>query len=65
MDIYRQRLEKLETDREADHQRPQQLETRLEHHITQEKHLAAELRIRDDEIIERQRRNNLLSFVKN
>ena len=55
MDIYRQRLEKLETDREAEHQRRQQLEARLEHHITKEKHLAAELRVRDDEIIERQR----------
>ena len=33
MDIYRQRLEKLETDRKAEHQRRQQLEARLEHHI--------------------------------
>ena len=76
MDIYRQRLEKLETDREAEHPRRKQLEARLEHRITEEKHLAAELRVRDDEIIERQRtidelraerlsRNNLLSFVKN
>ena len=55
MDIYRQRLEKLETDREAEHQRRQQLEARLEHHISEEKHLVAELRVRDDEIIERQR----------
>ena len=55
MNIYRQRLEKLETDREAKHQRHQQLEARLEHHITEEKHLAAKLRVRDDEVIDRQR----------
>ena len=55
MDIYRQRLEKLEADDEAEHQRRQQLEARLQHHITEEKHLAAELRVRDDEVIERQR----------
>ena len=55
MDIYRQRLDKLETDREAEHQRRQQLEARLQHHITEEKHLAALLRVRDDEVIERQR----------
>ena len=55
MDIYRQRLEKLEADYEAEHQRRQQLEARLRHHITEEKHLAAELQVRDDEVIERQR----------
>ena len=55
MDIYRQRLEKFKADYEAEHQRRQQLEARLQHHITEEKHLAAELRIRDDEVIERQR----------
>ena len=54
MDIYRYRLEKLEADREAEHQRSKQLEARLEHHINEEKHLAAELRVRDDEVIERQ-----------
>ena len=32
-----------------------QLEARQQHHITEEKHLAAELRVRDDEVIERQR----------
>ena len=42
MDIYRPRLEKLGTDRETEHQRRQQLEARLEHHINEEKHLAAE-----------------------
>ena len=55
MDNYRQRLEKLEADYEAEHQRRQQLEARLKHHITEEKHLAAKLRVRDDEVIERQR----------
>ena len=55
MDIYRQRLEKLEADYEAKHQRRQQLQARLQHHITEEKHLAAELRVRDDEVIDRQR----------
>ena len=55
MDIYRQRLEKFEADYEAEHQRRQQLEARLQHHITQEKQLAAELRVRDDKVIERQR----------
>ena len=53
MDIYRQRLEKLEADYEAEYQRRQQLEAGL-HHITGEKYLAAELRVRDDEVIERQ-----------
>ena len=52
MDIYRQRLEKLEADYEAEHQRRQQVEARVQHHITEEKHLAAELRERDDEVIE-------------
>ena len=55
MDIYRQRLEKLEADYKAEHQRRQQLEARLQHHITDEKHLVAELRVRDDEVFERQR----------
>ena len=55
MDIYRQRLEKLEADYEAEHQRRQQLEARLQHYITEEKHLAPELRVRDDDVIERQR----------
>ena len=55
IDIYRQRLEKLKADYEAEDQRRQQLEARLQHHITEEKHLAAELRVRDDEVIERQR----------
>ena len=55
MDIYRQRLEKLGTDREAEHQRRQQLEARLEHHITEDKNFAVELRVHDDEVIERQR----------
>ena len=32
MGIYRQRLEKLVTDREAEHRRRQQLEARLQHH---------------------------------
>ena len=36
MDIYRQRLEKLEADCEAEHQRRQQLEARLQLHITEE-----------------------------
>ena len=60
MDIYRQRLEKLEADYEAEHQRRQQLEARLQHHITEEKHIAAELRVRDDEVIKRQRTINEL-----
>ena len=47
MDIYRQ-LEKLEW------QRRQQLEAGLQHYITEENHLAAELRVRDDEVIGRQ-----------
>ena len=34
MVIYRPRLEKLEADYEAEHQRHQQLEARLQHHIT-------------------------------
>ena len=55
MDIYRQRLENSEADREVEHPRRQQLEARLQHHIIEEKHLVAELRVRDDEIIERQR----------
>ena len=55
MDIYRQRLEKMEADYEAEHQRRQRLEASLQHHITEEKHLAAELRVRHDEAIERQR----------
>ena len=55
LDIYRQRLEKLEADREAEHQRRQQLEARLQRHIIEEKYLVAELRIRDHEIIKRQR----------
>ena len=55
IDIYRRRHEKLEADYEAEHQRRQQLEARLQHHITEEKHLAAELRVRDDEVIQRQR----------
>ena len=42
----------METDREVEHQRRQQLEARLQHHITKENHLAAELRVCDDEIIE-------------
>ena len=54
MDIYRQRLEKLEANYETEYQRRQQLEARLRH-ITEEKHLAAELRVCDDEVIERQR----------
>ena len=54
MDIYQQQLEKLEADYEAERQRCQQLEARLQHHITEEKHLAVELRVRDDEVIERQ-----------
>ena len=44
MDIYRQRLEKLVADYEAEHQQSQQFEARLQHHITEEKHLAADLR---------------------
>ena len=55
MDIYRQRLENLEADCEAEHQRRQQLEARLQHHINEEKYLATELRVRHDEVIERQR----------
>ena len=55
MDIYRHRLENLEADHEAEHQRCQQLEARLQHHITEEKHLAAKLRVRDDQVIECQR----------
>ena len=77
MDIYRQRLEKLEADYEAEYQRRQQLEARLQYHITEEKHLAMELRLRDDEESSASVpsmncgqsdylfRNNLLSFVKN
>ena len=45
----------MEADYEAEHQRRQQLEARLQHHITEEKHLATDLRVRDDEVIERQR----------
>ena len=45
----------MEADYEAEYQRRQQLEARRQHHITEEKHLAAELRVRDDEVIERQR----------
>ena len=45
----------MKADYEAEHQRRQQLEARLQHHITEEKHLAAELRVRDDEVIEHQR----------
>ena len=54
MDFYR-RLEKLEADYEAEHQQRQQLEARLQYHITEENHLVAELRVRDDEVIERLR----------
>ena len=35
--------------------RRQELEARVQHHITEEKHLVAELRVRNDEVIERQR----------
>ena len=55
MDIYRQRLEKLEANYEAEYKRRQHVEARLQHHITEEKHLVAELRVREDEVIERQR----------
>ena len=53
MDIYRQRLEKLEANYWAEYQRRQQLEARLQHHIIEEEHLASEFRVRDDEVIER------------
>ena len=46
--IYRQRLEQLEADRETEHQRRQQLEARLQHLITEEKHLTKELRVYND-----------------